>query len=457
MREALAFFSAPLLWPQLTLASGLLCCLASGMSRGVTGAASRTLGVVSLLVALWMLLFTGRGPGGPLVSLDGLGAAWQILFNVGALPVFLSLDEDDEVPASLLLGVCLGAGLLAASASLLMVFIGLELLSLPAYLLVARLPSASAPPHEASVKYFFSGALASCLFLLGMAFHYASSGSLALAPAPGIMGAAGLALMGSAALFKLGAAPFHFWLPDVYESSAPALAGFLSTSVKSAALFLLMRLASLGPDSALSAALPWIGALTALYGSLLALRQVRLQRLFAYSSVSHAGIMVLGVGAWAAQGCDPAAAAPLFFYGLVYLCMSNGAFLFIRLSGLSQRGDAAGYGTMRAAPAALFAVLLLSLAGIPPTGGFLAKLLIFWEAVKAGLYLPVAVAALASLVGLGYYLGLIRDMYFDEPKWRSPETETGAVPVLLWVCAAGAALLGVLPWVLKSYLERLFL
>ncbi|MBI5624795.1 MAG: hypothetical protein HY924_13535 [Elusimicrobia bacterium] len=454
MRELLGFFSAPMLWPQLTLASGLLCCLAAGMAREVSASVARLLGAVSLVVALWMLMFTARGEAGPLVGLDGLGLAWQILFYAGGLPVLLSLDEDDEVPAALLLASCLGAGLLAASSSLLMLFIGLELMSLPAYLLVARLPAPGAPPHEAAVKYFFAGALASCLFLLGMALHYVASGSLALSPAPGAMGLAALALMGAAALFKIGVVPFHFWLPDVYESSAPALAGFFSTSVKTAALLLLMRLAALGPAPA-GACLPWLGAGTSLYGALLALRQTRLQRLLAYSSVSHAGILVLGVGAWAAQGCDPASAAPLFFYGLVYVFMSNGAFLFVRLSGLSRRPEIAGYGSLRPVHAGLFGVLLLSLAGIPPTGGFLAKLLIFWETVKVGLYGPLAVAALATLVGLGYYLGLIRDMFFDEPKWRPAEPEKGAVEVLLWVCAVLAASLGILPWIFSSALGRL--
>lgn len=456
MREALSFFGVPSLWPQLTLASGILCCLAAGMARDVSSAVPRLLGTAALILALWMLLFTAKGPAGPLAGLDGLGLAWQVLFYAAALPVFLSLGDEDEVPAALILGAALGAGVLAASANLLMIFIGIELMSLPAYLLVARLRNPAAPAHEAAVKYFFAGSLASCLFLLGVAFHYTSSGSFALSPAPGLLGQAALALMGAAALFKIGAVPFHFWLPDVYESSSPALAGFLSTSIKSAAVFLLMRLAVIGQGSALAAALPWIGAATAVYGALLAQRQSRLQRLLAYSSISHAGLLVLGVGAWAAMGCDAAAAAPLFFYGFVYLFMSNGAFLFLRVSGLAKRGDCRGFGKLQPVPAGLFAALLLSLAGIPPTGGFLAKLLIFWEAVKAGLYIPVAGAALATLIGLGYYLGIIRDMYFDEPAWRPGETEGGAAMGLVWVCAVAAASLGVLPWVFSSLLERLF-
>ena len=106
MREVLGFFAVPSLWPQLTLASGILCCLAVGMTRDVSAAAIRVLGTASLVIALWMLLFTSKGPAGPLLGLDTLGLAWQILFYAGALPVFLTLDEDDEVPAALLLGAC---------------------------------------------------------------------------------------------------------------------------------------------------------------------------------------------------------------------------------------------------------------------------------------------------------------------------------------------------------------
>ena len=318
-------------------------------------------------------------------------------------------------------------------------------MSLPAYLLVAGC-AARLPPHEASVKHFFAGSRAAvCSLGHGPPLHCLVPG---LGPGSGPMGRR-LALMGPrpSSLERL----LPLLASGRLQLRAPA--GGPVTSIKSAALFLLMRLASLGPASALAACLPWVGAISALYGSLLALRQVRLQRLLAYSSVSHAGVLVLGVGAWAAQRCEPAAAAPLFFYGLVYLFMSNGAFLFLRHSGLSQRGDAAGYGKMRPIPAALFAVLLLSLAGIPPTGGFLAKLLIFWEAVKAGLYLPVAMAALASLVGLGYYLGLVRDMFFDEPVWRASEPEAGAVRWLLWSAPWGRGW-ACCPGVLPS--ERLF-
>lgn len=454
-------FPAASLWPQLTLAAGLLACLAAGMARDISAAAVRVVGVCALIVAVWMLMFTasvpgaGGGPGLGPVRLDSLGRAWQVLFYVGALPLAAMLDEDDEVPMALVLGSCLGMGLLAAAGDLLMLFIGLECMSLPAYLLVARLRSQGAPPYEAAVKYFFAGAVASSLFLLGLAFHYAASGSFGFAAAPGPVGQAGLALMGAAALFKIAAVPFHWWLPDVYESSSPALAGFMSTSIKAAAVFFLMRLAAMAPDSGLSRCLPWAGAATALYGALLALRQQGLQRLLAYSSLSHAGILVVAVGAWAAQGCDGASAAPIFFYGLVYLFMSNGAFLFLEVSGAGKRPDLDGYAKLCPVPAALFAALLLSLAGIPPTGGFLAKLFVFWEAVKAGLFFPVAGAALAALLGLGYYLALIRNMYFDEPKWSKAEPHTGAAMVTLWACAVAAATLGVVPWLFSRFLERL--
>ncbi len=433
------------LWPQLTLASGLLFCLAAGLVREVSSGALRLVAVAALIAAAWGVA-PRAGPG--LAGADGIAVAWQFVLYAGALPLVLILDEDDEIPIALVLACALGMGLMAVSRDLLLLFVGLELTSLPAVLLSARLRDSKSPPYEAAVKYFFASGAASSLFLMGLALHYAAGRTLDLAPAAGPAGAAGLALMGSAVLLKAGAVPLHFWLPDVYESSRPSLAAFLSTAVKAAAVLALMRLAAMAPEGSLARGLPAIGSLSALYGALQALRQQNLARLLAYSSISHAGILILGVGAWAAQGADPAAAAPLFFYVLAYLFMSTGAFFFLEVSGLKDRAALRGYFRRHPAEAALFAVLLLSLAGMPPTGGFLAKFLIFWEAVKTQLWLPLAAGALAALVAVGYYMDLARAMILDEPKGGAPEPSRGIDATVLWICAAASAVLGLAPWVL---------
>jgi NADH-quinone oxidoreductase subunit N len=355
----------------------------------------------------------------------------------------------DEVPAALALGSLLGMTLLAASANLLMLFIGLEFMSLPAYLLVGRGGGKSGAAQEASIKYFFAGGVAASLFLLGLAVYYSATHTLALVASVGPTAEAGIALMGAAALFKVGAVPLHFWLPDAYEASSPELAGFMSTSLKSAGFLLLMRLAALAPSSAFAGALPAFGALTAIVGALGALYQSGLQRLLAYSSIAHAGFLILGVGAWAAQGAAPADAVPLFFYLAAYLFMSNGSFFFLKASGATTRADLKGYAAAEPVKAALFAILLLSLGGVPPTAGFLAKLLVFWAAIKAGFYAPAVAAGMAALISLVYYLGIVRDMYFDAPE-KGKVLEAKSCSTVLWACALPAAVLGLAPWLASA-------
>ncbi len=435
--------------PQLALAGGVLLALASGLSRSIPARFSRALGPAALVAALVLAALTLPGASqGPLIRVDGLSLGWQYVFYLGALPFAFLMRSDDEVSPALLLGSVLGMALLAASANLLMLFIGLEFLSLPAYLLVARAKGRGPGANEAAVKYFFAGSTAGALFLLGLALRYSAAKTLGLGEAVGPLADAGVALMGAAALFKVGCVPLHFWLPDVYESSAPELSGFLSTSVKSAGILLLMRVTALAPASGFARSLPWLGAITALFGAVLALRQTRLQRLLAYSSIAHAGNLILGVGVWAAQSALPVPAAAIYFYLFAYAFMNNGAFGFLRASGLTKRAELAGYAKARPLPAALFAVILLSLGGIPPTAGFLAKLLIFWEAIKAAAYGPAVLAGLAALVSLGYYLSLVRDMYFERVEEGGGEHEP--VPAfevgVLAACAIPASFLGLLPW-----------
>lgn len=435
------------LYPSAALAAGVVGSLGLGFLTRRPAALLRAVAVASLGAAL--LLLQGGGDGGglaPLVVSDATGRAWQFVVLLGALPLALWLDSDDA-RAALFLGSTLGMLLLAGAANLLMLFVALEFMSLPAYLLVVRSRGPESRRLEAAMKYFFAGGVAGATFLLGMALWYASTRSLG--PSATLVGAgaqAGLALMAAAALFKIGAVPLHFWLPDVYEASDPEVAGFFSTAMKAAGVFLLMRLCQLAQGAAFVAWLPAVGALTAVVGAVMALRQERLARLLAYSSVAHAGLLILGVGAWAARGYAPEGASALLFYLAAYAFMSNGAFAFLRSSGLVLRAQLAGYARRSPALAAAFAVLLFSLAGIPPTGGFFAKLLVLWQAVQAGQLGPAGWAALSALVSLAVYLGLVRSMYFDEPVGDVPAPGRGVGLVV--ALAAAAALLGLAPWAL---------
>jgi NADH-quinone oxidoreductase subunit N len=437
-----------LLYPQAVLAAGAIVVLGTGAWGKASAAVRKALALAAVALALATLAATPEGIDLPLLNLDALGWATQCVFMVAAMPLLYLAEPVDEILLALVLSVLIGAGFIASSANLLTLFLGLETMSLPAYLLVSR--SRSGLGLEASMKYFFAGATASALFLMGMALHFAAGGSLALAAAPGRLGAAALALMGAAAFFKLGAVPLHFWLPDVYEASDPELAAFFSTGIKAAAALFLLRVCGIAPRGTFAELLPWAACLTILYGAVAALRQKNLSRLLAYSSISHAGFMMLAIAAWASQGRSTRAAAALFFYLAVYLFMSGGAFLWLRVAGVRQRTQLRGLAASRPVDCALLAALLLTLAGAPPTAGFAAKFLVFWEAFKAGLYWPMILAGIGALLSLGYYLGLIRDMYFDEP---GPQTAGAAVPArgrgLVAAFALAAFILGLAPWLVN--------
>lgn len=445
------------LLPQGVLAAGVLGALGLGLSRRPSKLAVRALALAAPALALAAMRAIEPSSVAPLVSADLKGLCWQLVIVAGALPLAF-LSSGDDVEAALFLGSVLGMSLLAVSGNLPMLFVSLEFMSLPAYLLVARAGEGDpARRLEAAVKYFFAGALAGATFLLGLALYYAETRLLGPSTLPlGAQGQAGVALMAAAALFKLGAVPLHWWLPDVYEAAAPEVAGFLSTAMKAAAVLFLMRVAALAPAPAFAAALPWVGAVTALVGAFLALRQERLQRLLAYSSLAHAGLLILGVGAWQALGFDPAAASALLFYLGAYALMSNGAFAFLRASGAATRADLRGYASREPGMAAAFAVLLLALGGIPPTGGFLAKLLVLWQALRVPLPVPAALAAVAALVSLGYYLGLVRDMYLEDPSGAAPTAGGLRERLTLLVCAIGALLLGAAPLLLQGLTGRVW-
>lgn len=436
----------PLL-PQAALATGVLVALTLGLMKRPPALALRAVAVGTVILAL---LFATWSPLDGFASVILLGDAksfgWQYLIYLGALPLALWLDGSDDVEVALFLGSTLGMSLLAAAANLPMLFIALEFMSLPAYLLVARSRGGSRA-LEAAIKYFFAGGVAGALFMLGLSLYYADTKSLAGAGELSPLGQAGAVLMSAAALFKLGAFPLNWWLPDVYEAAAPEVSGFLSTAMKSAAVLFLMRLCELAPQARFIAYLPAIGAATALFGSVMALRQERLQRLLAYSSVSNAGLLILGVGAWAAAGRPADGVSAILFFLGAYAFMSNGTFAFVKFSGIETRDQLKGRGAALALPAAAFTVLLFSLGGIPPTGGFIAKLLLLWRAVDASLLWPALIGALSALISLSYYLGLTRDLWFEAPRGPEPKTAHGGPLVV--ACAAGVLLLGAAPWLMS--------
>jgi NADH-quinone oxidoreductase subunit N len=359
--------------------------------------------------------------------------------------------------------------LLGQSTDLLSLFIALEIMSVATYALAAwnRRGTRSA---EAAFKYFILGAFASALYLYGAALVYGASGGrtalvdIAQVSGGGYLMGAGLAFVAAGFLFKVAAAPFHMWTPDVYEGSPTPVTAFMAVGVKAAAFAALVRILTVGFGG--GAAQGTLGAgwgevigivavLTMLIGNLLAVPQRSVKRLLAYSSIAHAGYMLVGLAAAQDPAVRAAAGAGILYYLAAYTFTGVGAFAVVaaleRIEGegpMSWDLDRfAGIARSHPGLAMAMAVFMLSLAGIPPTAGFVGKLWIFKAAIDARLYTLAVFGVLTSVIGVYYYLRVVVYMYM-----REPEPSVGVPPrtranmgIALAAAAAGTVLLGVLP------------
>jgi NADH-quinone oxidoreductase subunit N len=365
---------------------------------------------------------------------------------------------------ALLLFATSGMTLLAAAADLIVVFLALEVLSLSLYVMAGfswrRLSS-----QEASLKYFLLGAFSSAFFLYGIALAYGATGTTSIAGiADALSGSVeGLALPLAAAgllavgfSFKVAAVPFHMWTPDVYQGAPTPVTGFMAAGTKVAGFAALIRVAqvALGPVSwELTPALVAISALSMVVGSVLAIAQDDAKRMLAYSSIAHAGFVLVGVAAGNQAGVSGA-----MFYLAAYAAMILGAFgvvILVSRTGEERTSLRSYRGLARRNPlvGGLLVLFLLSLAGIPPTAGFMAKLLVFGAAVDAGLEGLVVVAVLASVVAAFFYLRVIVLAYMTDPD-DDVAVPTGAAPG--WALAVAAAVtlaLGVFPSLLLGPLQ----
>ena len=374
---------------------------------------------------------------------------------------------------ALLLFALLGMMVMMSANSFLSVYLGLELLSLCLYALVA-LNRDSAASTEAAMKYFVLGALASGMLLYGMSMIYGATGTLTLTEvAKQIANLSkdttqhgflifGLVFMVSGIAFKLGVVPFHMWIPDVYHGAPTAVTLVIGTAPKLAAFAMAMRLLVNG---LLDLAVDWqqmlaiLSVLSMAVGNITAIAQSNLKRMLAYSTIAHMGFMLLGLlsgvvgGNWL-NAADAYAAA--MFYTVVYVLMSLGSFgllVFLSHKGFEceQLEDLKGLNRRNPWYAFLVLLLMFSLAGVPPTVGFYAKLAVLSAAVNAGQVWLAVVAVVLSLIGAYYYLRIVKLMYFDEPKDAAPFTGQALGPRVL-LSANGLALLalGLLPQPLMS-------
>ena len=366
---------------------------------------------------------------------------------------------------SLLLFSLLGMMILASAASFLTVYLGLELMSLCLYALVA-LNRDSAQATEAAMKYFVLGALSSGLLLYGMSMIYGATGTLSIpevAKSVGVLASRdhnflvfGLVFVVAGVAFKLGVVPFHMWIPDVYHGAPTPVTLVIGSGPKLAAFAMAVRLlvnALPGLAADWQQMLALLAILSIALGNIAAIAQSNLKRMLAYSAIANMGFMLLGLLSGMVEGNwlnrDAAYSAALF-YIIIYTVMSVGAFGMLCL--LSRAGfdcenleDMRGLNRRSPWYAALMMLLMLSLAGLPPTAGFYAKLAVFSAAVSAGhIWLAVG-AVLLSLVGAYYYLRIVKLMYFDDPTEPAPVRPRRASGVLM--SANGLALLvfGIVP------------
>jgi len=434
------------------------------------------LGWLALVGVVTAGFAAGATAGSPGLAFGGSVAADRfclflilLLLLAAALTLLSSIDylerehiQHGEFYALILLAT-VGACFMVASTELIMIFLGLEIASISTYVL-AGFKRDDALSNEAAVKYFLLGSFATAFFLYGIAFVYGLTGTTNLLALSKQLGETGngarmfglaemaLILMFVGLAFKVSSVPFQVWTPDVYQGAPAPVTAFLSVGPKAAAFAVVVRVL-LGGLAPVGSALSWVlwisAALTMSLGNLAALWQSNVKRLLAYSSIAHAGYVLVAIAAGGPEGT-----ASLLFYLLAYALMNISAFVLVaHLAGRGERrldvADYAGLGYAKPAVAACLSVLLLSLAGIPATAGFLGKFYVFRAAVHSGLVGLTVIAVLNSVVSVYYYLRLIVVMYMQEGK---PALSTEAVPwplrAVLGVSVAGIFYLGLFPSVI---------
>jgi NADH-quinone oxidoreductase subunit N len=420
------------------------------------------LGLAALVT--WQSFLAGSSvvfnPENPLVRLDRFANfAIALLAVATLLSCVLSVGYLSELRIqhgeyyALVLIATSGMMLLVSAVDMVMVFLGIEIMSIPIYVL-AGFDRRKVRGNEAALKYFLIGSFASAVLLYGMALLYGATGHTDFegiragwTGTPLALLGLGLVLIGFA--FKVASVPFHQWVPDVYEGAPTTVTAYMSVAVKLAAFAALLRVMTeaFGPLQAALEPLLWtLAAATMIVGNVMAVIQDNVKRMLAYSSIAHAGYVLIGLVAG-----TPDAHGALLFYLLAYLFTNLGAFAVV--VALAQQGrehdridDFTGLAERRPALAALMTLFMLSLAGIPGTVGFMAKFHLFLAAVRAGHVALTVVAVLASVVSVYYYLRLPVVMYMREPAGDASRRELASGEALvLATCAAAVLLLGIFP------------
>ncbi len=425
-----------------------------------------------LFAAIIISLLFGQ-PGEPvsvlggMIRFDWLGFFFKILFMfAGAATALLLMDHETAGQRGeayvLLLASLLGMNLMAVSSDLIMLYLAIETASIPLYILAGFL-LADDRSTEAGFKYLLFGTLASTIMLYGFSLLFGFTGTTDLQKIAEVLTAgtiSPLLAFGVLALiivglgFKLAIVPFHFWAPDVYQGSPTPVAGFLSTASKAAGFAVVVRfffvaLPAFAPSWTLIFAA--LAAITMTVGNLLALTQTNIKRLLAYSSIAHAGYALIGVVAFSQLG-----AASVVFYLAAYIATNLLAFgavmAFSRVTGLEDVTDYAGLSRRNPLMGLMMLAAFLSLAGMPPFGGFVAKVFVFAAGVQANYTWLVVVGIINSIIGVYYYLNVLKYVYLyrmeGENEEQHPVPLTRPYTIALVVLAIGVILVGTVfaPW-----------
>ncbi|MEK7409679.1 MAG: NADH-quinone oxidoreductase subunit N [Acidobacteriota bacterium] len=446
------------------------------------GRAGRELGHLSLAglaAALAAALVAGDNPGAAfsgMIVCDGFATFFRlVVIAAGILIVLCSGDylrregaEKGEYYALLLYSIA-GQCVMVGANELIVLFIGLEISSISSYVLAGYL-RADRRANEAAVKYFLLGSFATAFLLYGVALIYGATGTTYLSgirqalrviepPLPGLLVGASAALMFAGFAFKVSAAPFQVWAPDVYQGAPTPVAAFLSAGPKAAAfaVFLRVFMTAFEPIVEQWQPIVWASALaTMIIGNFAALLQSNLKRLLAYSSIAHAGYVMVAIA-----GHSNIGTAAVMFYLAAYVFMNVGAFAVVAY--FSRQGerylnvqDLAGLGARQPVTAALLSIFLLSLIGVPLTGGFFGKFYIFKAALDAGLIWLTVLGLLNSAVAAYYYLRILVVMYMHEPGEATADLPPlgAALKTTLWSCALATLLLGIFPSLVLDYAGR---
>jgi NADH-quinone oxidoreductase subunit N len=432
-----------------------------------------TISILALIAAIAASIYAYGDPGpafSQLLVVDGFATFFRVLvMAVGILTVLASYRylevqdaETGEYHALLLFSIA-GQGIMVTANHLIIIFIGLEISSIASYVMAGYLRD-DKRANESALKYFLLGSFATAFFLYGIALIYGAAGSVDLtairaaqaganAPSPLFIGVAA-ALMFVGLAFKVSAAPFQVWAPDVYQGAPTPVAAFLSAGPKAAAfaIFLRIFMTAFEPAGAAWEPLVWMSALLSMtIGNFAALLQSNIKRMLAYSSIAHAGYVMVALTARSDIGV-----AAAMFYLTAYAFMNIGAFAVVtHLSGKGERylgiDDFSGLAEKQPLTAAMLTIFLLSLIGVPLTGGFFGKFYIFKAALESHLVWLTVLGLLNSAVAAYYYLRILVVMYMKEPSEAAAKAEplSPGLSAALLLPAAATLVLGIFPgWVL---------